>query len=222
MARINDQRLEVHGTVAVAVWLALSLIDGPTPVMQALQNGPTVVALAVIFWAARREWLSRRAIACLLAFWALHILGARYAYSNVPYDEWSRALFGTPLSEIFGWRRNHFDRLVHFLFGALWMIPLTDWAVERGQITRRWAVLFAWGWVSALGAMYEVFEWGLTLVMSPENAHAYNGQQGDFWDAQKDLALAALGATLAIPWALLEPRAASEDSHAHGKTNPPE
>ena len=58
--------------------------------------------------------------------------------------------------------------------------------------------------------------------MSPENAHVYNGQQGDFWDAQKDLALAALGATLVIPWALSEPRTASKRSQAHGKANQPE
>ena len=50
---------------------------------------------------------------------ALHTLGGRYAYSNVPYDEWTRALAGTSLSEAFGWTRNHYDRLVHFAFGAL-------------------------------------------------------------------------------------------------------
>ena len=28
---------------------------------------------------------------------ALHTLGGRYAYSNVPYDDWARALAGTTL-----------------------------------------------------------------------------------------------------------------------------
>lgn len=45
--------------------------------------------------------------------------------------------------------------------------------------------------------MYEVFEWVLTLTMRGELAQAYNGQQGDPWDAQKDMALAAAGALMA-------------------------
>jgi len=51
--------------------------------------------------------------------------------------------------------------------------------------------------VLAISALYEIFEWLLTLTMEGSVATAYNGQQGDPWDAQKDMALAALGALLA-------------------------
>ena len=47
--------------------------------------------------------------------------------------------------------------------------------------------------VLGIGALYEVFEWGLTLTAPADMALRYNGQQGDLWDAQKDLALAAVG-----------------------------
>ena len=43
--------------------------------------------------------------------------------------------------------------------------------------------------------IYELFEWLLTIVMSSDAADSYNGQQGDMWDAQKDMALALLGST---------------------------
>jgi putative membrane protein len=33
--------------------------------------------------------------------------------------------------------------------------------------------------------------------MAPGNADAYNGQQGDIWDAQKDMALAFVGTLIA-------------------------
>ena len=36
--------------------------------------------------------------------------------------------------------------------------------------------------------IYELFEWLLTIVMTAEEADYYNGQQGDMWDAQKDMA----------------------------------
>jgi putative membrane protein len=46
--------------------------------------------------------------------------------------------------------------------------------------------------------LYEVFEWLLSVFLSPDQAEAYNGQQGDMWDPQKDMALAMLGAILMI------------------------
>lgn len=45
--------------------------------------------------------------------------------------------------------------------------------------------------------IYEMFEWLITVVMSPATADSYNGQQGDMWDAQKDMALALIGSTIA-------------------------
>jgi len=55
------------------------------------------------------------------------------------------------------------------------------------------AVLF----VGLVSAAYEIFEWLLTIVVAPEMAADYNGQQGDPWDAQKDMAMALVGAALA-------------------------
>ena len=48
-----------------------------------------------------------------------------------------------------------------------------------------------------MSALYEIFEWALALGMAGDVAERYNGQQGDMWDAQKDMALAALGAFVA-------------------------
>lgn len=35
------------------------------------------------------------------------------------------------------------------------------------------------------------------MLLAPDAADAYNGQQGDAWDAQKDMALALAGALVA-------------------------
>ena len=129
---------------------------------------------------------------------ALHTLGGRYAYSNVPYDDWARALTGTTLSDAFGWTRNHYDRLVHFAFGALSVVPVAEIARRWGGLSRRGAAFTVLGWVLATSCLYEIFEWLLTIVAAGETADRYNGQQGDIWDAQKDMALAALGAILVM------------------------
>lgn len=36
--------------------------------------------------------------------------------------------------------------------------------------------------------------------MSGPDADAYNGQQGDVWDPQKDMAMAGLGALVTAAW----------------------
>ena len=48
--------------------------------------------------------------------------------------------------------------------------------------------------VLACSCLYEIFEWLLTIVAAGPMADDYNGQQGDIWDSQKDMALAAAGA----------------------------
>ena len=51
--------------------------------------------------------------------------------------------------------------------------------------------------VLAVGAVYEVIEWQIAIAFSPTQAEAYNGQQGDVWDPQKDMAMAGFGSILA-------------------------
>ncbi|HEY2840420.1 MAG TPA: DUF2238 domain-containing protein, partial [Pirellulales bacterium] len=40
------------------------------------------------------------------------------------------------------------------------------------------------------------------VTLSPEEAEAYNGQQGDLWDAQKDMALALAGSIVGTALAM--------------------
>ncbi|MGQ2936000.1 MAG: DUF2238 domain-containing protein [Sphingopyxis sp.] len=178
--------------------LLLAQIDQPYPEVALLQHIPTMLLIVAAPWLLRRWPLSTPAVACIVAFMALHTLGGRYAYSNVPYDDWGRALTGTSLSDAFGWTRNHYDRLVHFAFGALSVIPVAEIARRWGGLGSRGAAFAVLGWVLAISSLYEIFEWLLTIVAAGETADRYNGQQGDIWDAQKDMALATLGAILGM------------------------
>jgi len=182
----------------LAALLLLAQIAQPYPEVALLQHIPTLVFLLASPWLLRRWPLSTAGLACIIAFLALHTLGGRYAYSNVPYDDWARALTGTTLSDAFGWTRNHYDRLVHLAFGALSVVPVAEIARRWGGLTPRGAILAVLGWVLAISCLYEMFEWLLTIVAAGATADRYNGQQGDIWDAQKDMALATLGAILVL------------------------
>jgi putative membrane protein len=152
-------------------------------------------------WALRRWQISDAAALCLAGFVLLHLFAARWSYSSVPYEGWFAAIGLDSFNAAFGFTRNMFDRLVHFLFGLLIMVPAVELARRAGRLGPRQALAFALLLVLAIGGLYEIFEWSLTMLLAPEDAGAYNGEQGDMFDSQKDMAVAALGALLAAPWA---------------------
>ncbi|MGZ8997338.1 MAG: DUF2238 domain-containing protein [Allosphingosinicella sp.] len=179
---------------ALAALLLLVQIDQPFPETAWLHHMPTAAVLLVSPWLLGRWPLSTASLACIVLFLALHTIGGRYSYSAVPYDDVLRALTGRSISEAFGWSRNHYDRLVHLGYGLLAVTPMREVLERHLGVMPRLALYFAVESVFAISALYEIFEWLLTLIVAGPTANAYNGQQGDMWDAQKDMALAGLGA----------------------------
>lgn len=188
-------RLQLLSLAGVAVLLVVSLIDAPFPHDQRLQHVPTVVALGLLAWVAARERLSSAAFYGLLGFLVLHIIGARWVYSNVPYDRWAEAALGFRPSDRFGWERNHYDRVVHLAFGGLVMSAAAELFLRAG-CRRSMALLGGLCLVTSASALYEIAEWQIGVWLAPEQAERYNGQQGDLWDAQKDMALALAGSVV--------------------------
>jgi putative membrane protein len=200
VAGIALPRIQSAWIVATGAAALLSLIGGPYPGLAPLQNLPTLAVLGLLVLALRKWPLPTSAVGCFCTFLLLHTLAGRYIYSYVPYDQWFAAVGMPTPTEVFGFRRNHFDRVIHFSFGLLMVHPiariLSLHLGVRQHLTGYVAVLL----VLAGSAVYEIFEWLLTVVMAGPDADAYNGQQGDSWDAQKDMALAGMGAAIAAVW----------------------
>ena len=186
------------------LWLILiacslaSIVRAPFPKQLLLQNSPTLFVIIALPLVSRRWSLSNVTFGCIVAFMLLHVLGARYIYSYVPYDKWLRPVLGFTLTERFGFERNHYDRFVHFFFGVLWLRPVWEVATRHFRVPPRFGYYAAVEFVLAFSLLYELFEWGITMVLSPHDAGAYNGEQGDRWDAHKDMSLAFLGALLTL------------------------
>jgi len=181
-------------TLAIAV--ALANVCQPYPDIAPLQHIPTVLLILAAAPLWKRWPLSNASAGCILAFLLLHTLAGRYTYSNVPYDLWGRIAFGFSIDHAFDLKRNDFDRIVHLSFGLLAVPPFVELATRYGGMTRRAALFSAFLFVGAVSALYEIFEWLLTIVLSPDQADEYNGQQGDMWDSQKDMAIAIVGAAI--------------------------
>ncbi|MGE8208760.1 MAG: DUF2238 domain-containing protein [Stenotrophomonas rhizophila] len=187
---------------AVLAVFAASWIQPLWPLEQTLHSSLTVIGLVALWWVDRRWGLGNGAFAAICGFIAIHCIAARWLYSNVPYDAWLQAALHWSPNATFGWQRNHFDRLIHFLYGvcftpALLQLARHAWpALRIGQ-----AFTLAVMVVMCSSLAYEWLEWGIALLLSPEAAEAYNGQQGDMWDAHADMLLATLGSLLVWPMA---------------------
>lgn len=187
-----------------ALWLVLALsaaascISPPFPDELLLQHIPTVLVLAALPLLVQRYPVSNFALTCLVGFMLLHVLGARFIYSYVPYDQLFERFLGFNLTARYGFRRNHYDRFVHFAFGFLWVRPVWEVITRHFRVPPRFGVYATVEFVLAFSLVYELVEWGLTLVLAPEDAGAYNGEQGDIWDAHRDMSCALLGALLAL------------------------
>lgn len=188
--------------VAVLGVFAATWIHPLWPAEQALHGSLAVIGLVALWWVNRRWPLGSGAFVAICAFIAIHCVAARWLYSNVPYDAWLQALTGWSTNAAFGWQRNHFDRLIHLLYGlcftpALLQLARHAWpALRMGQ-----AFTLAVMAVMCSSLVYEWLEWGIALLLSPEAAEAYNGQQGDMWDAHADMLLATVGSVLVWPLA---------------------
>lgn len=165
-----------------------------------LENLIVFIAVPLLVLTYGRLRLSNTAYTLLFVFLVLHELGAHYTYSEVPYDSWARTLTGHAVNEVFGLERNHYDRFVHFLYGLL----ITPAAIE--VLDARAPQRGLWRWLVPLlfmishSTIYELVEWGAAEAFGGDLGQAYLGTQGDQWDGQKDSALAALGALIAVIW----------------------
>jgi putative membrane protein len=164
----------------------------------ALENSLLVVVLVVLVATREKLPFSRMSYTLLFLFFCLHTVGAHYTYSLVPYDEWFAALTGRTLSSLTGWERNHYDRLVHFLYGLLLAYPAREVFLRVADVRGFWGYFLPLDVVMATSLLYELIEWGAAMVFGGDLGTAYLGTQGDPWDAQKDMALATLGAVIAM------------------------
>jgi putative membrane protein len=156
------------------------------------------VAFVIVMIAIRKHFrLSSISYTVLFVFLCLHTVGAHYTYAEVPYERWTGAL-GFSINDLLGFERNHFDRLVHFLFGFLFVYPMREFFIRVAGSRGAWSYYLPVELVMSLSMLYELVEWAATRVVGGELGMAYLGTQGDVWDAHKDMGLATMGAVLGM------------------------
>ena len=196
--RLTHQQYSGFLAVLFALlWVALAI--SPHYRDDWLLENVLVFALVLGLWFSRHRFtFSRISMTLIFLFLCLHEIGAHYTYSEVPYDVWFQSLTGYSLNETMGWNRNHFDRAIHFSYGLLLAYPIREIFLRIANVRGFWGYFLPLDLTMSTSMMFELFEWGAAELFGGDLGMAYLGTQGDIWDAHKDMALASLGALIAM------------------------
>jgi putative membrane protein len=185
--------LATLAVVYSALWAALAI----SPLSRSdwlLENALVAAAILLLVSTHRVLPLSRVSYTLIFLFMCLHTVGSHYTYALVPYREWIAELTGTPLAE----GRNHFDRMVHFSYGLLLAYPIREMFLRVAAVKGFWGYFLPLDLTMSSSMLYELIEWAAAQIFGGDLGIAFLGTQGDVWDAQKDMALASLGALIAM------------------------
>ncbi|HEO99534.1 MAG TPA: DUF2238 domain-containing protein [Epsilonproteobacteria bacterium] len=172
--------------IYIVVWIIMA-IDPKYPADWLLENILVFLFFPFIVIMDIRHRYSATAIFLLLIFASLHSLGSHYTYAEMEHFD--------VISKFFGFERNHFDRVVHFLFGLLVFRILFE-MITYGISSLKTALFFTLTTIISISTIYEMLEWIAAVTFHPELGMAFLGTQGDIWDAHKDTLAAMIGALI--------------------------
>ncbi len=177
-------------SAALIVLLALSGYKPHDLPTWAMEVAPVVIVLVILWVSHKRFPLTPLLYALIFVHAAVLMLGGHYTYARVPLGDWMQSAFGLA--------RNPYDGIGHFAQGFIPAIAarellLCHTGLQRGAWLAVVIVLACLG----ISAVYELIEWGAAVALG-QGAEEFLGTQGDPWDTQKDMALAGIGAALAL------------------------
>ena len=179
--------LLLAGVAVVLAWSAWQPYDRLTWWLEVL---PALVALVVLFATYRRFEFTTLAYTLIALHMCVLFVGGHYTYARVPLFDWLRP--------VFGWHRNHYDRLGHIMQGFVPAIITREVFIRLQVLKRtRWQPFLIVCVCLAISAFYELIEWW-TALASGDAAISFLGTQGDLWDTQEDMFCALLSAIAAL------------------------
>jgi putative membrane protein len=196
--RIPHRRYLVILSLVFALWWALLAIRPLDRHAWLLENVLVIVVAALLVGYSRKLLLSRVSYTLIFIFMCLHQVGAHFTYAEVPYDAWLERLTGSTFNSLVGWERNNFDRVVHFCYGLLLAYPVREVFLRVADVRGFWGYFLPLDLTMSTSMLFELIEWGAAELFGGDLGQAYLGTQGDIWDAHKDMALASLGALIAM------------------------
>jgi putative membrane protein len=188
--RLNSTGLQSTWIVlflGVLLWSGIAPKDYPTWWLEVF---PALIG-ALVLWYTRLTFpLTRLTYVLILIFSIILMVGGHYTYAEVPVGDWVR--------DAFGGQRNNYDKLGHVAQGFIPAIIARELVIRKAVFnSARWRDFFVVSLCLGISALYELIEWWVALL-SEDAADSFLGTQGYVWDTQSDMALALLGAVVAL------------------------
>ena len=171
---------------ALLVWSGLEPADRTTWILEVF---PIFIAAPLLLATARRFRLTPLVYRLIFVHALILMLGGHYTYAQVPLGFW--------MQRVFGFTRNHYDRIGHLAQGFVPAIVAREILISRSPLRAgKWLFFIVLSVCLAISACYELIEWWSALI-GGSAADAFLGTQGDPFDTQADMFMALIGAVAA-------------------------
>jgi len=175
-------------TLSFWVWSGMNLQD--TRLTWVLETLPCMIALPVILLTYKRFPLTGLVYTLIAIHAVILMLGGHYSYAKVPLGFWMEGWFG--------WTRNNYDKIGHFMQGFGPALYVREILVRTSPLQPgKWLAFLAIAVSLAFSALYEIVEW-LASLSNPADTEAFLGTQGYIWDTQTDMFWCLIGSVIAL------------------------
>lgn len=176
--------------IVMAFWVWSGINPHDTRLTWVLETFPFMIALPVMLITYKRFRLTDLAYTLIAVHAMILMLGGHYSYAKVPLGFW--------MEELFGWTRNNYDKIGHFMQGFGPAIYTREIMARTSPLKRgKWLGFVAVVVPLAFSALYEIMEW-IASLSNPTDTEAFLGTQGYIWDTQTDMFWCLVGAIIAI------------------------
>jgi putative membrane protein len=170
------------------VWSGIKPLD--TRLTWVLETLPVMMALPVLLLSYKKFPLTRLTYTLIAIHAMILMLGAHYSYAKVPLGFW--------MQDWFGWTRNNYDKIGHFMQGFGPAIYTREIISRTSPLRRgKWLGFISIAVPLAFSAVYEMIEW-LASLSNPTDTEAFLGTQGYIWDTQSDMFFCLIGSMVAL------------------------
>lgn len=174
--------------LACGIWSGIRPHD--TRLTWFLETLPVMIALPILLLTYRRFPLTNLTYALIAIHSILLMVGGHYSYARVPLGFW--------MEDWFGWTRNNYDKIGHFMQGFAPAIYTREVLLRTSPLRPgKWVGLISIAVPLAFSALYEIIEW-LASLSNPADTEAFLGTQGYIWDTQNDMFWCLIGSIVAL------------------------
>lgn len=186
----SPSRYELALLASMVVLLAWSGIHPHDRFTWWLEVAPIFIGVPVLIYLYPKLRLTPLTYTLIWIHCLILMAGGHYTYAQVPLGFW--------MERLFGFTRNHYDRIGHFAQGFVPAMLAREIFIRRSPLRHSaWLPFLVVCFCLAFSALYELIEFW-TALSAGGAATDFLGTQGDVWDTQWDMQMALIGAIVAL------------------------